>query len=143
MNIKYEVFNDDIFNKYELLRLDAYGKDIFCNCKNYYLKLVTNKMLIVGLYIDEELIAGCYVSGYRDYLFIDQLFVKSSYQNCGLKIGRTLLLDVMNNREFIEDFFDKKYSSVKLFSYDEKSKSIYKSLGFNSVGKSIFMSKML
>ena len=37
MNIKYEVFNDDIFNKYELLRLDAYGKDIFCNCKNYFI----------------------------------------------------------------------------------------------------------
>ena len=143
ISIKYEDFSEDIFNKYENIRMNAYQVDSFNNSKDYLLKLLTRRMLIVGLYIDNNLIAGCYVSGYRDYLFIDQLFVLFDYQNKGLKLGRLLLNDIIDNRVNIEEFFNKKYSEVKLFSYDDKSSSLYKKLGFKSVGESTFMIKDL
>ena len=83
-----------------------------------------------SLSIDNEIVAGCYVTCYKSTLFIDYLFVSEKYQNTGLRLGRQLLSYILENKELVEKYFKERIQVSKLTANNEKSKSLYKKLGF-------------
>lgn len=145
VEIRYEQIDLNLFKSYELLRMKAYKKEKLEESisNNYFIKLMLGKMMIVGLYLDNVLVGGLYLSLNRDYLFVDQLFIDCKYHNSGLRLGRYLLNNTIINKDMIINYFNKDYNSVKLIGYDDKSKSIYKSIGFDYENNGIMLVKRI
>ena len=83
-----------------------------------------------ALSIANEIVAGCYLSCYRDTLFVDYLFVSEKYQNSGLKLGRSLLSYILENKIAIEEQINHELRVTKLAALNDKARYIYKQMGF-------------
>ncbi len=131
----------------EKIRYDAVGHTIpeqYLTSSNCAEKMYNAELLIFGMYLDNILVAGCYVSDSFNTLFIDQLFVKKEFQETGLYLGRHLLKYILENREAVEKYFHYKPSKSQLFFIDKKSKNTYEKLGYEIENKEIgLMSKKL
>lgn len=145
ISVRYESNNNEVVNKFELLRLDAYSKIVSLENinKTYEIMISMKRFLVVGLYLDDCLVGGCYVSGLKDYLFIEQLFIKKEFQNSGLKLGRYLLQSILCDKNKLLEFFNKEFSEVKLFKYDDKSDVLYKKIGFIKDGDTPLLVKKI
>lgn len=130
----------DNINQTEYIRCRAYNREYDGEIENnYYARnILSGQMLIFATYIGEELCAGCYVSASQNSLFIEQLFVKTEYQNTGLKIGRNLLEYINFNKTIIAKHFNKKsFQTSRLIYSSEKSKSIYQKIGYRVTNKTL------
>ncbi|MDE5888844.1 MAG: GNAT family N-acetyltransferase [Bacilli bacterium] len=131
----------------ERIRYDAIGQVIpeqFLTSSKCAGRLYNAEMLIFGMYLDDILAAGCYVSDSFDTLFIDHLFVKKEFQETGLYLGRQLLKHVLDNREATEKYFHFRPTKSELFYIDNKSKRTYEKMGYTIKNSEIgLMSKQL
>jgi len=117
----------------ETLRFKAYGmKDKFEGYTFYAMGLSEETMIPFGFFINDELVAGCYVSAARGTLYIEQLFVHPQLQNSGLKAGRLLLNYVLLNKETLETEFATKFSVSALEPSSDKARAIYEKMGYVS-----------
>ncbi len=120
---------EEEFNKVEQLRKEVF--DILPSFGVYYLNgLIENKIKAVATKSNEEIIAACYFHNRSTNLIIDQLFVKEDYQETGLKLGRKLLLDILNNKEKVEKLLNTKLQFSLIEPIDEKAEAIYKKIGY-------------
>lgn len=137
MQVKILTSIDDI-KKLELLRYEVLGikVDIFEN--NYHiLRVLDGKMIPFALYYNNELVAGAYVTDERKSLYIDYLFVKTEYQNIGLKLGRILLRYIIDNKDIVEAKFNKQFDYCYLDPRDEKTVKIFSDMGFEKASNSL------
>lgn len=133
--------------EFEKLRYDAICQNIseqYLTSSKVAARIYDAELMIFGLYLDDILAAGCYISDSFGTLFIDQLFVKKEFQETGLYLGRTLLKYLLENRTEIEEFFHFHPKQSKLFFLDSKSKNTYDKLGYTMENSEIgLMSKKL
>lgn len=132
LTYKVEPNTLELANKMEFLRLSAYG---FTPTKEdydqSYINEITNgRILVITCYYNNELVAGCYVSNIFNSIYIDYLFVSHEYQETGLNLGRKLLQFILDNKYLVEEYFDTEFNQSKLYAPSEKTKSIYKKLGY-------------
>ena len=130
----------DNIKSLETIRYRAYGKEYDGEIDNnfYARNLISKKMLLFATFIGEELCAGCYISISQNSLFIEQLFVKPVYQNTGLWIGRNLLEYINFNKDIIAKHYNlKSIQTSRLIYSSEKSKAIYKKLGYRVTNKTL------
>ncbi len=130
----------DNIKNLETIRYRAYGKEYDGEIENnYYARnLISGEMLLFATFIGEELCAGCYISISQNSLFIEQLFVKPEYQNTGLRIGRNLLEYINFNKDIIAKHYNlKSIQTSRLIYSSEKSKAIYKKLGYRVTNKTL------
>jgi hypothetical protein len=92
-----------------------------------------------GTKINKELVAGCYLSVNYNLLNIQQLFVKEKYQNTGLKLGRKLVIYILNHKEEIEKLTGKKISASIIMPSSNKSFELYKKIGYEPFSEDISM----
>jgi len=119
--------------KLETLRFKAYGmKEKFEGYTFYAMGLSQETMIPFGFFINDELVAGCYVSAAHGTLYIEQLFVHPQLQNSGLKAGRLLLNYVLLNKEELEKQFATKFSVSALEPSSDKARAIYEKMGYVS-----------
>ena len=145
--ITYKVLDNTIdnANKLEFLRLSSYG---FTPTKedydDYYINNVCiGNILPIVCYYDDKLIAGCYVSNTFNSIYIDYLFVLPEYQEKGLHIGRNLLLFILDNKEIVEEYFDTEFTQSKLCAISDKTKAIYRKLGYKEGSNEIFCKSLI
>lgn len=96
----------------------------------YTKKLFTNDIFAIAAYIDNELAGGCYFHHLNNTLMIDQLFVKEKYQDTGLRIGRSILKELITNKERLENLFNENITVCRIESNNEKAHSLYSKMGF-------------
>lgn len=124
----------------ELLRYDTYEADPPANIlEDYYAKsLLDGTMLLFGTYIEDELCAACYVSVVSSSIFIDHIFVKKSYQNTDLRIGRQLLEYINFNKKIVEEHLPcQSLQTSKLIYTSEKAKLLYLKIGYRVTNKTL------
>lgn len=140
MNIEYKIIfsnktnplSESIIYSLEKLRLEANNIDIstFPIQETYYFSnLKTNTYLIFTTYLENELVAACYIKNTYNSLYIDQLFVKKEYQNSPYHFGSNLLKYILNHKQLIEKHLNTSFT----YSYLEpnnKTKNFYQSLGY-------------
>ncbi len=131
----------------EQVRYDSIGQTI---SEEYLLtskcasRILDAEIFMFAMYVEDILVAGCYVSDSFDTLFIEQLFVKKEYQETGLYLGRNLLKYVLENRESVERYFHFHPTRSELFFTTDKSKYIYEKMGYKTKKEEIhLMSKSL
>lgn len=117
--------------KLETLRFKAYGLDEkFEGLTLYALGLTQGTMLPFGFYINDQLVAGCYVSAHEDSLYIEQLFVHPQLQNSGLRAGRLLLNYVLMQKEELEKYYRTQFAVSVLEPSTDKAKALYEKMGY-------------
>lgn len=140
MNIEYKIIFsnkttpllESTIYSLEKLRLEANNIDIstFPIQETYYFSnLKTNTYLIFTTYLENELVAACYIKNTYNSLYIDQLFVKKEYQNSPYHFGSNLLKYILNHKQLIEKYLNTSFT----YSYLEpnnKTKNFYQSLGY-------------
>jgi GNAT superfamily N-acetyltransferase len=110
----------------ELLRLDAYQAEAL---SEYYQKLLYEKKLLVFIAKqNKEIIGGCYVSNSEYSLYLEQLFIKSTYQNQG--IGTSLIYYILKHKQIVDDYFNISTNLAKLCPASPSSERLYRRLGF-------------
>ncbi len=119
----------DDFIEIEKLRREVF--DIHFNSGTYYLNnLIYNKKKAIATKKDNEIIAGCYFHSFLSDLVIDVVFVKEEYQGSGLKLGRRLILDILNHKKKIENILHTKLYTSSIDPIDEKAEALYKKIGY-------------
>ena len=68
--------------------------------------------------------------GQEKFRSMTQLFVKESYQNTGLKLGRNLVLYVLDHKKEVEQLVGKKITASIIMPTSDKSFELYKKIGF-------------
>lgn len=116
----------------EFLRFRAYGINASRNDLDEYFigEITSGRVLVFTCNIDNETVAVAYISNFSDSLFVDYLFVIPEYRNKGLQLGRNLLLYIINNKQIVEEYFNRKFKYSKLSATSEKSKSLYLKIGY-------------
>lgn len=101
------------------------------NAGNYYLdRLFDCKLHVLATLDNEEIVAGLYFHCFEDSLMIEQVFVKESYQNTGLKLGRELIKELISRKQQLEEIHGKKLTICRIESQGKKSHELYKKSGF-------------
>lgn len=133
--LKYQVESNslELANKLEFLRLSSYGfTPTEEDYDQYYIENIINKkILVITCYKDEKIVGGCYISNTLNSIYIDYLFILPEYQETGLRLGRKLLQFILDNKHLVEEYFDREFSQSKLYAPNEKTKNIYKKLGYD------------
>lgn len=132
--ITYKLMEPTKENSYltEQLRLKSYGinpspKDF----DEYYIENICNGTIIAIIcYQDNKPIGGCYISDTFNSIYIDYLFVLPEYQNKGLHIGRSILQYIFDNKNIVEEYYNKEFTQSKLYATSPKSKALYKKIGY-------------
>ena len=129
MNIKFIDSSED-FSQFESLRASAFGLDYGIS-KYYYEKFKQHTMLIIGAYVNDELVGCAYVSPFCcDNGYIDQLFVREDYHNNELHVGTSILRYIEDNITDISDYFDLSINKLLIEYCDTKTRIIYKKHGY-------------
>ncbi len=114
------------------------------NATNYYeFHILHNQMIPYGMFYNNQLIAGCYISKSFDSIYVNFLFVKEEYRHNGLKIGRKLLLYILEHKKEIEEFFGQEFTISKLHPNNQESRRIYQTIGYNTTNNSNIMTKKI
>ena len=129
------------FLELEKVRCKAYDVDYYVS-KMYLDEVKKGNILMAGAYLDDELVAGAYLSSSQDSLYIEQLFVDSKYQNSGLHIGSLLLKYILANKEEVEIYFDKKLNYSKLDTGSDL-KGFYNKIGYRTNDNYLHMIKRI
>ncbi len=141
--ITYKVLdnNRDNAERIEIMRAEVYGtKDYFNPKFSFFANEITlGKILVFVCEVDGEEVAACYASKSFNTLYIDYLFVLPKYQNSGLKIGRSLLQFVLDNKHLVEEYFDTNFVFSMLSPTTPKSKSLYEKVGYKVNNKTLNM----
>ena len=125
--IEYRVIEKSKLKEIENLRKEVFGFDSN-NDSYYYRELLDSKMIAIGAFLDDILIAGAYISNSLNSLYIEQLFVSVDYQNKG--IGKNLVTYIHKSKKIFEDYFKTKFEYSKLEPNSKKIVDYYEKLGF-------------
>ena len=105
------------------------------NIKNidFYIKNVKEKRFVmVGAYLNNELIGGAYISSSFNSLYIEKIFVKKEYQRNELHVGYNLMKYILSNKSVFEHFFNKEFYYSKLEPNSKEIEQFYNKLGYVS-----------
>lgn len=113
--------------------------------QSYFVQEVLDgNTLAWGAFLDEKLVGGSYFYAYKNYLYIEQLFVKKIWQRTENHIGTNLLLDIFSKKEKIESYYRRKLDSSLLYCLDDSTKKFYENLGYELIeGTSTCLKKKL
>lgn len=134
--------NDDTIKQLETARYEAYDMknlEISCTDSFYAKELKTGKYMAYGAYLEEELIGACYITNCLD-LYIEQLYIKPEYRS--LKIGKQLLLHVLQSKNEIENYFNERYNYSYLSTRSDELNNYFEKLGYKNVND-VYMKKRL
>ena len=119
----------------EKLRYNAYSffAPFLDETQSYYFKkIMEEKILAIGAFLNSSLVAGCYISNSHNSLYIEQIFVKKEFQNHKeLRIGSSLMKYVLKNKENIEIFFHENFNYAKVEPASNSLVEYYEKLGFH------------
>lgn len=133
VKLKRETLNEDIIPKLEHLRFDAYGmldSNILCSETYYAKQLKKGTYVVYTCYIEEELVGACYVSNFNNSLYIEQLFTKKEYQNSNFSVGKSLMIYTLNDKTYLETYFNKPINKSYLSTRSSKLERYYEKLGY-------------
>lgn len=130
--MEFKFLNNNLINymKLERIRSSAYFIDYFVSDR-FTNKVLNNQLLLVGAFIDNELVAGAFITDELDSLYIDQLFVGVKYQRNELHVGYNLMKYILNNKDKVEEYFHKELLLSKLQASDSLQ-PFYKKLGYHT-----------
>lgn len=134
MNIEYKIIDKTEKNIFllEQIRLNAYQIDTSnFNIQNgFYAKdLVNHNYLVIGCFIENELIGAAYIKDTYQSLYIDQIFIRKEYQKAPQHFGTNLLKYILENKDIVEKYFHTSFT----YSYlddGRNTKKFYENLGY-------------
>jgi GNAT superfamily N-acetyltransferase len=110
----------------EKIRLDAYNAE---QLGTFYIEMLKAKKAIVFVAkANKEIVGASYVSDSLYSLYIEQLFVKSCYQN--QKIGTNLLYYILKNKQLAENYFQHPLNISRLAPASLISERLYRRMGY-------------
>ena len=123
--------------KAELLRMRAFNllpETLDIDNSFYYMEMMNGSIIPYAMYIRGRMVAACYVSGAFDSLHIDQLFVMPELQGKGLRLGRSLLNYVVNDKERIEERLHHEFEYATIEPINKKVSELYQEEGYRHNG---------
>ena len=121
-------------SKEDLIAVEILRREVFhiqnINEHKYLNYLKYKQLYAYGTKIGNIIVAGCYISVNYSLLNIQQLFVKESYQNTGLKLGRNLVLYILDHKKEVEQLVGKKITTSIIMPTSDKSFELYKKIGY-------------
>jgi len=130
INIKILDNIEDI-KKLELLRFKVFDMNLTLEESHIINTYQKNKIIPYALYIDNNLVAGCYVSNYLNTLHINYIFVDKMYQETGLKLGRLLLKKIYSDKEYLNKIFNTNFNISTIEANNPKAEAIYRKIGYH------------
>ena len=127
-NFEYRVFNQEK----DYINLEQLRKDVFkIKDSEYYMtKILEGKILVIGCFYQDELVAGAYLSNSYHSLFVEQIFVRDDYQGSVLHVGYYLMKYILEHKEIFDEFFHTSFDQCRLES--RNCDSFYEKLGFKT-----------
>lgn len=123
----------------ENIRMAAYGID---ETSLYFINgLSSGNMLPVGIYEDDKLVGGAYVSKSLSSLYIESIFINPEYQHKGY--GKVLLNYIFANKKIFEDYFKKEFLYSRLEPNSHDITGFYESLGYSEPDDMNIMKKRI
>ncbi len=117
----------------ETLRKEAFNIDetkLDAGINSFYEKQIDdNKILPIGGYVNDELVAGIYISAALNSLFIEQLFVKKEYRHNGY--GKQIVKFVLDNKHIFEEFFKQEFDFSKAEIRNNDALKLVENLGYS------------
>lgn len=117
----------------ETLRKEAFNIDetkLDAGINSFYEKQIDdNKILPIGGYVNDELVAGIYISSALNSLFIEQLFVKKEYRHNGY--GKQIVKFVLDNKHIFEEFFKQEFDFSKAEIRNNDALKLVENLGYS------------
>lgn len=116
----------------EQMRLKAYGirGNLEVGDSEYIEEITTGKILVFLFEIDDLPVAGCYISNFQNTLYVDYVFVLEEYQRKGLHYGQKLLRYILEHKEIVENYFQRKFCRSELAPSKEEIIPIYEAIGY-------------
>lgn len=119
----------------EKLREEAYNKKaqaIDSEIESFYEKQINrDKILPIGGYVNNELVAGIYISTLLNSLYIEQLFVKEEYRHKGY--GTQMVKFVIDNKDIIEKHFKMNLEFSKAEISNDNALKLVQNLGYHKI----------
>lgn len=129
--------NIDIHELERLRSIVSYRRDQIVT--SHYIEQFNNKNLLVFLaYVGKELAGVMYLTSVDYNLVVAQLFVMPEMQNSQYHVGTGLLKQVEANKDYIQEFFESKFSRSLIEPADRRCEKIYRDFGYqntNTPGK--------
>ncbi len=117
----------------ETLRKEAFNIDetkLDAGINSFYEKQIDdNKILPIGGYVNDKLVAGIYISAALNSLFIEQLFVKKEYRHNGY--GKQIVKFVLDNKHIFEEFFKQEFDFSKAEIRNNDALKLVENLGYS------------
>ncbi len=146
MNISYNLLipTRENVKTLECLRENAYQQASLVEEEKYYTeRILSGKILAYKASYNKEPVAGIYVSNRFGSLYIDQLFVKYEFQEKGYYFGKKLLLETLQRKKEIENYFNEIFAVSKIFPINQKARQIYESVGYEYLDSNWLLTKVL
>ena len=142
-DISFSLLNldDNLINVLENMRYDAYSINLSSDISSFYkFNLNHGNFVAFGVYYQNQLVGACYVSKTYSSLYVEQLFILKKYQNTNLHLGSELLKYVLNQKEYVDNYFN---INAK-YSYIENSidSHLYERLGYKEVTEFLMRKKL-
>lgn len=145
MDIRLVELNLDNIVLLETIRFKVFNINStdFDLSRTYYAKeMLQGKYLVYGAYIDEKLIGACYVSNSWNSLYIEYLFVLPEYQHNVLHVGSSLMHYALEQKDFINNYYNTEFYQSYLDSAN-KTSTFYEKFGYTKCNVPNFMKKTL
>nr|MCR4581927.1 GNAT family N-acetyltransferase [Bacilli bacterium] len=128
--MEIRVVKDEDITQFEELRMDVFS--LYDNGLKYYLgEYLEGDLMILGAYINNELVGALYLSPFQsNSCYVQQLFVKFEYQNSKYHIGTALLKYVEEHIEEISNYFCMYLKRLYIEYIDEISHKVYLNAGY-------------
>ena len=137
--VEYKVLNKEDYVSLENIRMQVNGLD---SSSLYFIDSITKgEMLPIGVYLDDTLIGGAYISKSLNSLYIENIFIKTEYQHKGYAKG--LLRYIFQNKKIFEEYFGMEFLFSKLEPNSNDIVEFYKSVGFSEPNNLNVMKKRI
>ena len=125
--VEYKILGKGEYVSMENIRMEVYG---LSESSLFFIDSVTSgRMIPVGVFVDNKLIGGAYISKSLKSLYIENIFIKSEYQHKGYAKG--LLKYIFDNKKLFEEYFNMEFLFSKLEPNSNDIIEFYKSVGFS------------
>lgn len=137
--IEYKIVNENEFDEIEQIRKKAFNiKEGNC----YYLdKLKKADFIAIGLYVDNHLVGGIYISKSLNSLYLECGFIEEKYRNMGL--FHNMIDYILINKEKFEIYFNTKFEFSRLEPNSKEMINYYRDIGFSGPNDYNIMSKKI
>ena len=110
--------DDAVIAEVERLRGDVFH----VSGGEYFTRAIRDgKIVVLGCFLQNELVGGAYLSSTYQSLFIESIFVRKEYQRHSLHVGSFMFRYILEHKDIFEKIFHTSFYQCRLESSNQDS----------------------